>query len=188
MRKQLIALAIAGMTAAGFVAAPTASAEDTDTTFVLSAAGGLSISVPAAVELSSGTATGSSSVQAQLGNVTVSDNRGALLGSWTASVSATDFVLSTVVGEPGEGESIGKANVTYLSGLAGTLDGLLGLGGAFTPGQTAAAQDLSTSRTAYSATLTIGNTEVTWNPTVTVNLPSSAVVGTYEGTITHSLA
>jgi hypothetical protein len=182
MRKQLVALALAGTAAAGLVAAPQAHAADTTTTFVLEAAGGLSISVPASTELSAGTATNAGSITAQLGSVSVSDLRGTLLGSWTASVASSDFTTGTATAE----ETIGKANVNYWSGASTASTGV----GVFTPGQLtgAVAESLSASRTAFAATATVGNTSATWNPTVVVTVPSTAVVGTYSGTITHSAA
>lgn len=179
MRKQLVALALAGTAAAGLLAAPQAQAADTSTTFVLSAAGGISISVPAATELSAGTATNAGTLSAALGAVTVNDQRGALLGAWTASVTASDFTTGTATAD----ETIAKANVAYLSGAATAFTGVAVL----TPGQVLP-EALSAQRTAYSATATVGNNSATWNPTVTITVPSDAVVGTYAGTITHSAA
>lgn len=182
MRKQLVALALAGTAAAGLLAAPQAHAADTTTTFVLSAAGGLSISVPTSAELSAGTATNAGSLTAQLGVVSVTDLRGTLLGSWTASVTSSDFTTGTATAD----ETIAKANVSYASGAATAATGV----GLFTPGQatTLLAQALSASRTAFAATATVGNTSASWNPTVVVAVPANAVVGTYAGTITHSAA
>jgi hypothetical protein len=182
MRKQLVALALAGTAAAGLLTAPQANAADTTTTFVLTAAGGLSISVPATAELSSGTATDAGSLTAQLGAVTVSDARGALLGSWTATVASTDFTTGDETAE----ETITKDEVSYWSGVPTGFTGV----GVFTPGQLTGllAQSLSSSRTAFAATATVGNTSATWNPTLVVTVPSDAVVGTYAGTITHSAA
>jgi hypothetical protein len=182
MRKQLVALAFAGFAAAGLLAAPQAHAADTTTTFVLSAAGGLSISVPASTQLSAGTATNAGTLTAQLGAVSVSDLRGSLLGAWTASVTSSDFTTGTATAE----ETIAKANVSYWSGAATAATGIA----VATPGQltVAQAQPLSASRTAFAATATVGNNSSTWNPTIVVTVPSTAVVGTYSGTITHSAA
>ena len=182
MRKQLVALTIAGTALAGIFAAPAAQAEDTTTTFVLSAAGGLSITVPASTELSAGTATNAGSLTSQLGAVSVTDQRGALLTSWTASVTSTDFTTGTATAA----ETIAKAAVAYASGAATATVGT----GVFTPGQatTPLAQALSVSRTAFAATAAVGNNSATWNPTVVVTIPATAVVGTYSGTITHSAA
>ena len=181
MRKQLVALTIAGTALAGMFTAPAAHAEDTTTTFVLSAAGNLSISVPASKELSAGTATNAGTLSAQLGAVSVSDQRGALVANWTASVTSSDFTT----GAGTAAEKIVKANVAYASGAATATAGT----GVFTPGQltTAVALPLSSSQTAFAAAA-VGNNSATWNPTVIVTIPSSAVVGTYSGTITHSAA
>lgn len=33
-----------------------------------------------------------------------------------------------------------------------------------------------------------GNSQATWNPTISVNIPLSVGLGTYSGTVTHSVA
>ena len=38
------------------------------------------------------------------------------------------------------------------------------------------------------ATNVTGNTTVTWDPTITVTIPGSAVAGAYTATITHSVS
>ena len=156
-----------------------ARAADTTTTFTL-AAGALSISAPASSGLGSG--SGGGTLSAQLGTVTVTDSRGALLGTWTASVSSTDFTTGGATAN----ETVAKGQVTYWSGAATASSGTA----VFTPGQAEAAnaQALSVARTAFSATAIIGNNSASWNPTVTVNVPAAAVAGTYAGTITHSVA
>jgi hypothetical protein len=157
-----------------------ARAADTTTTFTL-AAGALSISAPASSDLGSGS-TGAGTLSAQLGTVTVTDSRGALLGTWTASVSSTDFTTGGATAN----ETVAKGQVTYWSGAATASSGTA----VFLPGQAAAvnAQALSVGRTAFSASAIIGNNSASWNPTVTVNVPAAAVAGTYTGTITHSVA
>lgn len=182
MRKPLVALALAATALAGLFAAPPAQAADTTTTFVLSAAGGLSISVPGSTELSTGTATNAGTLTAQLGSVSVNDERGSLLASWTASVTSSDFTTGDETAE----ETIGKANVSYWSGPSTGSSGV----GVFTPGQLTGllAESLSVSRTAFSAASAVGNNSATWNPTVVIAIPTNAVVGTYAGTITHSAA
>jgi hypothetical protein len=50
------------------------------------------------------------------------------------------------------------------------------------------AQTLNVSRTAFTLTAGTGNNTATWNPTLVVALPAAAVVGTYTGTVTHSVA
>jgi hypothetical protein len=157
-----------------------AHADTTTTTFTLSA-GLLSISVPVSADLGSA-ATGSASLSSQLGAVTVTDARGALGEIWTATVSATDFTT----GAASSNETIAKASVSYWSGTATAATGTA----VRVPGQLAAgnAQSLSTARTAFSASATVGNNTTTWNPTLVVTIPAAAVAGTYTGTVTHSVA
>ncbi len=156
-----------------------ATSGTTTTTFNLNG-GPLSISVPASVSL--GTGAPGSQLTGPLGATTVSDLRGALVGSWTASVTSSSF--STGGGTAAE--TISNTNVSYASGMATSATGI----GVMTPGQvsTAVAQALSSSQTAYAATATVGNTSAVWNPTLMVAVPASAVVGTYTGTLTHSVA
>lgn len=114
--------------------------------------------------------------------MTVTDNRGAHVGTWTASVSSTDFTTGGATAN----ETIAKGRITYWSGTATASSGVA----VFLPGQVLAAnaQALSVSRTAFSASAIVGNNSASWNPTVTVNVPAAAVAGDYAGTITHSVA
>jgi hypothetical protein len=182
LRRKLAVLAtVIGMAFASLASTP-AQAADTTTTFTLTAAGGLSISAPASKSLSAGTATNAGSLTSALGGVTATDLRGALGASWTATVSSTDFTT----GGATAAETIPKADVSYWSGAATGSTGTA----VTTPGQLTAllAAAMSTSRTAFSAAATVGNNSSTWNPTLVVTIPSAAVVGTYTGTVTHSLA
>lgn len=168
--------------AAAAVAAPAhaATSGDTTTTFTLTA-GSLAITAPASANLGS-VATGTASTSAQLGSISITDGRGALLGTWTGSVSSTDYTT----GGATSNETIAKANGDYWSGLATATTGV----GTFTPGQATALLKvtLGASRTAFSAAAVVGNNSVTFNPTVIINVPSAAVAGVYTGTITHSIA
>jgi hypothetical protein len=144
-------------------------------------AGGLSISVPTASELSVGTPVNAGAVTAQLGPVTVTDARTGLLAGWTATVSATDFTT----GSGSAAETIGRTNVSYWSGPATATSGAA----VFVPGQPTAeaANPLGVPRVAFSAVAGSG-TSATWVPTLVVTLPLTSVVGQYHGTITHSVA
>jgi hypothetical protein len=178
--RRFIIVAGVGVAVAASSVAP-AHAEDTDVTFELTAAGGLSISAPATADLGSA-ATNAGALSGSLGTVTVTDERGALLATWTAAVSSTDFTT----GGGTEAETIAASDVSYWSGLATATSGTV----VAVPGQLTAllAQDLGTARTAFSTTAAVGNNSVSWNPTVVVAVPAAAVVGTYSGTITHSVA
>jgi hypothetical protein len=175
------ALGAGAMMIVGFVApADAATTGDTTTTFTLTA-GSLAISVPASKDLGS-VATGTATTSAQLGTITVSDGRGALNGSWTTSVTSTDFTTGGATAP----ETIANSTADYWSGAATASSG----SATFTPGQAnaGAKQTLGASRTAFSAASVIGNDTASWNPTVIINIPSAAVAGAYTGTITHSVA
>ena len=177
----LVGLAALVATAAGLAPpAQAATTGNTTTTFTLTA-GSLAITVPASTDLGS-VATGTATTSAQLGSVSVSDGRGALNGSWTTSVSSSDFTTGGATAE----ETIAKASADYWSGAATSTSG----SASFTPGQAnaGAKQTLGSSRTAFSAASVIGNNTAAWNPTVIINIPSAAVAGAYSGTVTHSVA
>lgn len=183
MRKTALS---AGVVAAAAVAltvgtALPASAGDTTTTFTLEAGvGGLSISEPATAFL--GTApTGGAAVTAALGAVTVSDVRGALVAAWSASVVSTSFTTGTATAT----ETVPAADVDYWSGAATTTSGL----GVFTPGQLTAglAVPINAATGAFTLTAGSGNNTAAWNPTLIVAVGPSNVVGTYSGTVTHSV-
>lgn len=178
MRKRL-ALALSVATAGSMIAfsAPADAAQGV--TFTLTA-GLLQVSDPANKSLGS-VSTGTATVSNTLGATTVTDARGALLGTWTATVSSTDFTTGLASAD----ETIAKALVDYYSGIATASSGTA----VRVPGQATAllAESMSAAVTAFSATGVVGNNSTTWDPTVVVNLPSDSVVGTYSGTITHSV-
>ncbi|MDH6131903.1 hypothetical protein P3T37_001277 [Kitasatospora sp. MAA4] len=139
---------------------------------------GLSITVPTSASL--GSAAPGGVITGHLGAVTVDDT--GVVAAWTTTVTATNF--TTGAGAPAQ--TIGKGSVSYWSGPATAKTGL----GTATPGQATAAQaqSLSASRTAFSLANGTLVTSVTWNPTLIVAVPASAVGGGYTGTVTHSVA
>lgn len=182
IRSKLTTVALAaGLVVGGFAGpAQAATTGSTTATFTITA-GALAITVPAStVALSTGTvATGAASASAQLGAVTVADTRGALLNSWTNTVSSTTFVLPGAT--PTADETVAKTNISYSSGASTAHTGL----GAFVPSGTVS--DFTTAKAAGTHTAAAGNSSTTWNPTLTFTLLSSQVAGTYSGTITHSV-
>jgi hypothetical protein len=158
----------------------TTAAPTTTTAAAQQGGGGLSINVPAVAALSGGTPVTAGSLSATLGTVTVNDSR-ALGGGWLVTVVGSDFVT----GAASAAETISKSRVSYWSGPSTATTGA----GAFTPGQPtqANAVSLSSSRVAFGAAAA-GATSASWQPTIEVAVPSSAVVGQYQGTITHSVA
>lgn len=176
MRHRRAAL-LAGLTmtavAAGSFVPAEAAPGDTTTTFSITAAGGLEISAPSSANLGS-VASGSASVSGKLGDVTVTDQRGALLGNWTATASSTAFAHDGT----DRTKDIAALNATYLTGLVSNT----GLG------VSAGAGGLMGAPVIAAARVGAGNNTSTWDPTITVALPPQAVVGTYTATITHSVS
>ena len=155
MRKRLaLALSLASAGSMVLLAAPADAAQGV--TFTLTA-GALNVSDPADTSLGS-VATGTASVSSTLGNTSVTDNRGALLGTWTASVTSTDFTTGAATAD----ETIGKALVSYASGASTASSGTA----VRVPGQatTLLAEDMSVSRTAFSATGVVGNNSTDLGP------------------------
>lgn len=143
----------------------------------------VSISAPSSANLGSAPVN-STTLSGKLGTVTATASGTlVLLPKFTASVSATVFTT----GAGGANETIGKASILYWSGPATASSGLLSGG---VPGQLTAADavDLTVTRTAFTGQGTLTSMSVSWNPTIVINIPPSAVAGTYTGTITHSIA
>ncbi|MDI1463405.1 fibronectin type III domain-containing protein [Catellatospora sp. KI3] len=145
-------------------------------TLVLAALGGLAISVPESASL--GTAgAGGGPVTGRLGVVTVTDDRGPAAGSWTASVSMTDFTT----GAGAAGEMIPGSAVVYSSGPAVLTTGT----GLFVP-QPGTAMDARRFAAGWQGP-PAGANSAAWNPGLAVTLPAGVVAGTYRAVITHSV-
>lgn len=148
---------------------------DTNTVSVTIRPALLSITGPATADL--GTAVPGDTISGQLGTVTVDSEE---IASWTASVTTAGFITD------GGGAPIPASSVSYWSG---PITSQLGVGVPI-PGQPTAAEalDLSVPRTAFTLQSAAEVTAITWNPTLIVLVPLSAVEGTYTATITHSVA
>ena len=165
-------------------AAHAATTGNTTTTFTLSG-GALSITVPASANLTpSAVATGTPTLSGGLGNTNVTDARGNLAATWTVTVTSTDFTT----GGGSANETVPKANVSYTSGAASVTTGT----GAFTPGAVASLNGNAPATQIGGTWAGVSNNSATWNPTIGVTLLNSnnttAVAGTYSGTITQSVA
>jgi predicted small secreted protein len=177
MRKTILVTAAVAALSLG-LAAPAFADTTGGTGASFDLTGGLmSITVPTTVAPLGTQATGvTPSISGPLGPVTVTDARGLLAATWTASATSTAFTT----GAAGPAETIANTAVTYTPGLpttTGTAVVTPGLGGPMTGSQTA-----------YSAAATVGNNSTSWNPTISVAVPTQAVAGTYNATITHSVA
>ncbi|MGW5360296.1 hypothetical protein [Actinopolymorpha pittospori] len=175
-------VAATAVVAAPAQAATCAQATTCPTTVTFSiTAGELEITVPDAVDIGSG-ASGTV-ISGQLGPVTVEDGRATLGATWEATVIAATGGWTTGTGTPAE--TVPNTAVDYWSGTA-TTDG----DGTFTAGQPTAgdAVPIDTEQTAYSKDDGDGPNSATWNPTLVVNVPATAVAGVYAGTVNHSVA
>ncbi|MEV4536138.1 hypothetical protein AB0J82_20315 [Asanoa sp. NPDC049518] len=185
MSRRATLAAIAAVAAAvGFGAAPAVAAPGptatTGITFQITAggltitAGGLTITAPGSVSLPNGVSGGT--INGDIGPVQVIDQRGLLVAAWTATVSSTDYTT----GGGTAAETIPNSAAIYTPGLPTATTGVpvpvAGLPGT-----------LASPRTAYTATA-VGSNSVTWNPNLSIAIPAAAVVGTYTGTVTHSVA
>lgn len=165
--------ALALISGGAMTAAQTASA-GTPSSFLLTS-GSLTISQPASASIGSA-AVGSTSLTGKLGTVTVTDGRGLLTASWTATVTATNFTT----GGGSTYETVTSANISYSAGVATSITGV----GTFTPGTLASLASSGTAGIWAGA----GSNSVSWNPSITFTLSASQIAGTYSGTITHSVA
>jgi uncharacterized repeat protein (TIGR01451 family) len=138
-------------------------------------AGPLIMTAPATAGL--GSAYPGDTLSAALGTVQVTDDRGFGAG-WTATVSASSF--ATGAGTPAE--TIPAADALYDISELSTATGSATL----TPVPTTRLS--ARAKAVVSATNVAGNTVVTWNPTIVVTIPGSAIGGSYTATITHSVS
>jgi hypothetical protein len=161
--------------------ASAATTGTTTTTFTLTG-GAISITVPGTTVNLGSASVAAGSLTAQLGTVTVNDLRGLLNGGWVGSVTASKFTT----GGATAAETIAATNVEYWSGAATASSGLgTLLGSQLTSGL---AVVVNAAQTAFTGGSLIGNNSASWNPTLVVTIPAAAVVGTYTGTVTHTVA
>lgn len=138
--------------------------------------GGLSITAPsdAGNLASASNSVGAVDISGQLGQVQVTDSRGAPQGSgWTATAISTAFT-------PTAGPAIGAGYVGYTAGpiiKTGTAT--------YTANDPATLSGVSPVITATAIT---GDNTATWNPTIKVAVAANMAAGVYFGTITHSVS
>jgi hypothetical protein len=173
MNKKLGYLAGVMASAAALLVATTlpasAAAGDTTTTFSL-AGGALSVSVQANAALTNGN-TGSASVSGQLGVVQVTDARGGT-ATWSAFATSTTFT---------DGAGSVSTGVSYNAGAITTT------GTVVMPPATATALNGTAAKVAGPIAV-VGNNTASWNPTLTVSLPTNALVGDYTGVVHTSVS
>ncbi|MEV4182862.1 hypothetical protein AB0J28_15655 [Streptosporangium canum] len=181
MRKRSMMLTSAGAGALMFLFAVPAVAAPTDETIVTFSvtAGSLDITAPPGpVDL--GSAPPGGTLTGQLGVVSVSDTRGGATSDWTASAYGTNFTAGAL--------EIPPTTISYWSGPATANTG----GGTFTPSQLASANAVALNYFASPITVFAhsggtGGSTASWNPTLIINIPITAQIGDYSGTVTHSV-
>lgn len=146
----------------------------TTTTFTVDS-GALSISVPVSADLGAGN-PGTTIGPTSIGPVTVVDNRALLDASWTVTAASTDFTT----GGGTAPETIPATDVSYTPGTVTTTGTVTA-----TPSSITLSND---SQTVLTATGIIGDNTASWDPSLGVAVPASAVGGVYTATLTHSVA
>jgi hypothetical protein len=171
----LITSALTGMLVFGLTVPAFASPPGATGATIAVTGGTLAISVPTGtVDLGTRADTvGGGTVSGQLGEVQVTDARGAPAGSgWVASVISTAFT-------PSAGPAIPASDVSYAAGSitkVGTAT--------YTANDPS---DLTGVRPTITATGITGDNSATWDPTISVTVPGGMAPGVYSATITHSV-
>ncbi|HEX6359620.1 hypothetical protein [Actinophytocola sp.] len=175
MRKIMVIVPVVSSAALVLLVGGTANAADTITTFTLTA-GEFTISAPTGT-VALGTATAKATAQTvgpfSLGDVTVTDARGGVLG-WTASAISSAFT---------GGSGLAPTAITYTPPVATVTPTGLAVLAAPT-----AKTDLTAVTAVQVASTVTGPHTAVWNPTLTFAVPAGAIAGTYTATLTHSVA
>jgi hypothetical protein len=169
------------------IAAPAANgpgaSEGTPVTFEVTTSGALGVTVPTGpVDLGTGDVGTTIGAVGNFGPVTVTDNRALDPASWTATVYSTDFVNSVTAGD-----IIPAGDATYLTGTVVTTP--TGVSAISVNG--AAPITLGTATTGQSVVSESGydgDNSTQWSPEIQLHVPATAVLGTYDATITHSVS
>jgi len=182
LRAGLTALAAATLLLVALPGLASAATTGTTTTTFTLTGGAMSITVPSTTVNLGSVSVSASSLTGQLGSVTVTDGRGLLSGSWTSTASSSKFTTGAATAA----ETVAATNVSYWSGAATATSGLgTLLGSQLTSGL---AVVVNAAQTAFTGGSLVGNNSASWNPTLIVTIPAAAVVGTYTGTVTHTVA
>ncbi|MFF5527501.1 hypothetical protein ACFY8K_20840 [Streptomyces misionensis] len=148
-----------------------AAADDPSTTITYTVtSGALTLSVPASANLGSG-APGTQ-ISAPIGPVTVTDDRALISASWTVTAAETDFTNGSA--------TIPATDATYAAGSVTTTGTIT-----VTPTNVTLSNSPQVVVTGSDG---VGDNTASWDPTIAVNVPPSAVGGTYTGTLTQSVA
>lgn len=161
--------------ARGLAGSPGGGDPETTVTFSVNV-GGLTMTAPKSADLGSGDPGGT--ITGDLGgNVVVTDLRATLGGTWVATASSTDWIT----GDATPDETVPAGDATYDPGK-------IGVTGTSTAASGGSVITLAGKpQTVVTATVT-GNNTATWDPTITVAVPDTAVGGAYSATLTQSVS
>jgi hypothetical protein len=137
--------------------------------------GDLSMTAPATATLGAG-APGTT-ISGALGTTTVTDDRALLSASWTATAFSSAW--TTGGGTPSE---------TIPVGAAGYDPGAITTTGTISVTGTPITLSTTTAQPVVTAAAGVGDNTATWDPTISVAVPASAVGGAYTGTIVQSVS
>jgi hypothetical protein len=153
--------------------APAAGDPDTTVTFTVTV-GAISMTAPATANLGSGGP--GTTISGPLGEVVVTDDRALLAASWVATASSTDWVTGTHT----TSETIPATDATYTPGTVTTSGTITATPVGITLSNSA--------QTVVTGSAGIGDNTASWDPTIAVAVPTSAVGGAYTATLTQSVS
>jgi hypothetical protein len=155
--------------------APNSAGGDPNTTMTFTVTVvGLTMTAPGAANIGSG-APGTT-ISGPLGTVTVTDARALISASWTATASSTNF--TTGGGTPAE--TIPATDANYNPGPITTTGTITATGSDITLSNAA--------QTVVAGTAGSGDNTASWDPTIAVAVPATAVGGLYTATLTQSVS
>ena len=131
--------------------------------------GALTVSAPASADLGAG-APGTT-ISAEIGPVTVTDDRALASASWAVTAAETDFTAGAQV--------IPASDASYMPGAITTTGTI-----------TVTGLNLTLANSAQDAAIGsagVGDNTAGWDPVVSVHVPADAAGGTYTGTLTQSV-
>lgn len=172
LRKHLTIAAAATTALLAGTALP-ASAADTATTFEITAAGGLALTVAASAVLDS-EVSGTTGISGSLGAVSVTDDRGGT-ATWAVSAASTAFVGARPI--PSSSTAVSYLGDAVTTGGPGTSTVPAGVATTLT----------TTAVSVVAATAVSGNNTASWTPVLSVTMPAGALADTYSGTVTTSI-
>ena len=188
-------IAAAASAVAVLVLTVPANAASPTTPVTLTIQGGtLDISLPSAgTALTATTTAAAATVSASLGLVTVTDARSISPATWNASVNSSDFTGTDVPAIPAADISYTVFTTADTANAANAAAGSVltqtyGKIETISPAATSSTILSNSDQVLVSAKAGVGDNVVTWNPKITVTIPSTTVAGVlYTATITHSV-